>query len=275
MLHAENASVWNAVTVDATGNPLWTFPLHSHDHHVEVSLVLAGAGTLYYDGHSYPMCRGDVIVKNAGVIHAEQTNRDDPLRQVCLSFSGVYGTDGRPDCLLPHFMSPVLCGGADFGILSAAFSCLADHWQDEAYSVICRHLTEASLEIISGLIARQQSTGTKEKPDSRVSETVTQITDWLNDHYMQKITLQELADRFFISPYYLDRKFKACVGYSINQYVIDRRMGEAQRMLIFEDRSIKEIALAVGYGNLQYFYATFKKYTGKSPSVFRREFRPD
>lgn len=62
-------------------------------------------------------------------------------------------------------------------------------------------------------------------------------------------------------------------GYSISQYVIERRMGEAQRMLIFEDISIKEIALAVGYENIQYFYAAFKKSTGVKPLEFRNQFR--
>ncbi len=273
MLHPESISIHNAVIVDTTNDPNWTFPLHSHDHHLEISLIQSGAGTFYYDGHTYSMKSGDIIVKNAGIIHAEQTNRNAPLRQICLSFSGVNEIEGNPNHLLPPYMSPVLHDDEDFDLLSRMFSYLAAHWLSEEQSCICQHLMQASIELIGNLIMRRQKAYTKKTYDSRASEAIAHVADWLNSNYMLKITLNELAEKFYISPYYLDRKFKACIGYSINQYVIDRRMGEAQRMLIFEDKSIKDIALAVGYSNLQYFYATFKKYTGKSPSVFRTEFR--
>lgn len=273
MLHPESVSISSAVVVDASDNPRWTFPLHSHDHHLEISLVQSGEGTLYCDGHSCTMQHGDVIVKNAGTIHAEQTSPDAPLRQICLSFAGVEEIAGHPGWLLPAYMSPVFRCEEDYDLLSTAFSYLADHWQEETRRDICLHLTRTVLEIVSCLAAARRAAHAGGRSDARASETVMLAADWLNGHYMQKITLNALAERFYISPYYLDRKFKAYTGYSINQYVIDRRMGEAQRMLIFEDKSIKEIALAVGYDNLQYFYAAFKKCTGKTPTDFRTEFR--
>lgn len=274
MRHPESLSICKAVVVDTKNDPGWTFPLHSHDNHLEISLIVAGAGTLYYDGHTYAMQQGDVVVKNAGVIHAEQTSRDAPLHQVCLSFAGVNELEGCPDHLHPPYMSPVIRGAAHFDLLSMMFFYLAEHWLQEEHALICRHLMQASLEMICGLIPDRRSAFKMQNHRGRSCETIDRVAHWLNSHYMLKITLNELAKRFYISPCYLDRKFKACIGYSINQYVIDRRMGEAQRMLIFEDKSIKDISLAVGYSNLQYFYATFKKYTGKSPSVFRREFKP-
>lgn len=273
MQQSESISIANAITVDTTGNPYWTFPLHSHAHHLEISLVQAGTGTLYYNGRSYAMRAGDVIVKNSGIIHAEQVASETPMRQIYISFAGVKDASGHPNQLLPVHMSPVLPSEAYFSILSPLFTYLAAHWQEEARSVICLPMMETILGIIEELITCRQKPNAKGMPDRRASETVAHVANWLNEHYMQKIALNELAEMFYISPYYLDRKFKACIGYSINQYIIDRRMGEAQRMLIFEEKSIKEIALAVGYSNLQYFYATFKKYTGKSPSVFRTEFR--
>ena len=274
MLHPESITIHNAVVVDAAGDPRWAFPLHTHERDLEISLVQTGAGTFYCDGHSYPMKQGDVIVKNAGTIHAEQTGPDAALRQVCLSFSGVDEIDGCPGHLLPRYACPVLHSEKDFGVLSAAFDYLAAHWQDEASGAVCSHLTQAALGIIQDLIPARPEERAKTKRGDSAAETVARVADWLNGHYMQKITLSNLADQFYISPYYLDRKFKSIVGYSISQYVIDRRMGEAQRQLIFENASIKEIALAVGYENLQYFYATFKKSTGVTPQTFRERFQP-
>jgi AraC-like DNA-binding protein len=47
-------------------------------------------------------------------------------------------------------------------------------------------------------------------------------------------------------------------------------MGEAEKLMIFDDVSIKDIAEKCGYSNLQYFYATFKKFTGYTPAEFKR-----
>lgn len=269
----ETVGIQSIVVVDARNQPDWAFPLHSHEDEVEFSLVQAGGGTFYCEGRSYAMHPGDVIIKNAGIIHAEQTSRDQPIRQICISFSGIQELPGLPNHLLPAYGSPVLPCGEDFEILNALFSYLAAHGREEGQETTVRHLMLAALEIIIRRIDQRKKTAKENIRDSKTMQTVTNVMEWINQHYQQKITLNALSERFFISSYYLDKKFKACTGYSINQYVIDRRMGEAQRMLIFEQTSIKEIALAVGYDNLQYFYATFKKYTGKSPAVFREEFR--
>lgn len=131
----------------------------------------------------------------------------------------------------------------------------------------------AALDVIKTAIVRKEAEKPKHAQDKKAAQTVEQVMGWINENYAQKITLNGLAERFFISPFYLEKKFKESTGYSVNQYVIDRRMGEAQRLLIFENTSIKEIAISVGYSNLQYFYATFKKYTGKSPVIFRHLYR--
>ena len=271
--HPETIGIQSIVTVDARSQPDWAFPLHTHEDQVEISLVQAGGGTFYCEGRSTAMHPGDVIIKNAGIIHAEQTDRAQPIRQICISFSGIQELPGLPNHLLPAYASPVLPSGDSFEILNALFSYLAAHDKEAEQESTVRHLTLAALEIISRLIQQRKETAAEGIRDAKTMQTVTRVMEWINSHYRQKITLQGLAEQFFISPYYLDRKFKACTGYSINQYVIGRRMGEAQRMLIFEDKSIKEIALAVGYENLQYFYATFRKYAGKSPAVYREEFQ--
>ena len=92
---------------------------------------------------------------------------------------------------------------------------------------------------------------------------------YLDTYYYKNISLDDLSKKFYFSSYYLARKFKEETGYTINQYIINRRMGEAERMLLFEDFSIKEIAKRNGYANVQHFYSTFKKYTGCTPIEFR------
>ena len=273
MRHPESVNIHNVVLVEARQQPDWAFPLHSHNHHLEISLVQRGEGTFYCEGRSYPMHPGDLVIKNAGVVHAEHTAREAPLRQVCVSFSGVREIENAPGCLLPEAMEPVLPAEEDFSLLSALFDYLEAHWQREREAEACRLAMLTALEVIGERIARRREQLPQLPQDERAARTVAQVMAWINENYARKITLDGLAERFFISPFYLEKKFKERTGYSINRYVVDRRMGEAQRLLIFENSSIKEVALAVGYDNLQYFYATFKKYAGKTPSDFRAAYR--
>ena len=271
LLHPEAIEIRNIVLVNAERKSDWAFPLHAHDQELEISLVQSGGGAFYCQGVSYPMSAGDLIVKNAGVIHGEHTSLERPMHQVCVSLSGVEELPGQPGHLLPRFLPPVIASGEDFPLLSAIFSYLADHWRENER--LCRQLLLPALEMIKNRIEKLENSQSHSQPDAKAAQAVSDAAEWLDGNYMQKITLELLAERFFISPYYLERKFKEYTGYSINQYVIDRRMGEAQRMLIFEEKPIKEIALSVGYDNLQYFYATFKKYAGKTPADFRAEYR--
>ena len=273
MRHPDPVDIHNIVTVDATGSPDWAFPLHAHPHHLEISLVLSGGGILYFGGRSYVMKKGDLIIKNAGVVHAEHTDPRDPIRQICVTFSGVEEMDGVPDHLLPESASPVLPSAEDFDLLSAVFRYLSLRWREEESAAVCRQLVLAALDLICMRISRTPADRRSSKADPRIMRTVSDVIAWINEHYPEKITLNGQAERFFVSPYYLEKKFKESTGFSINQYVIDRRMGEAQRLLIFDPAGIKEIALAVGYENLQYFYATFRKYTGATPLDFRRRFQ--
>ena len=273
MRHPETIDIHSVVLVDATRTPGWAFPLHAHDNHLEISLVQAGSGTFYCEGRSYALRPGDVVIKNAGVVHAEHTSREAPLRQVCISFSGVQEVPGAPGCLLPAQMPPLLPAEEDFPLLNAAFQYMAGCYQQEEAAAACRAVMLAALEVIQRRIEKKQADRPRPPQDKKAARTMADVMAWINENYAQRITLEGLAERFFISPFYLEKKFKESTGYTINQYVIDRRMGEAQRLLIFEDMSIKEIALAVGYGNLQYFYATFKKYAGKAPLAFREEYQ--
>lgn len=271
--HPETIAVHNVVQIDTNEQRDWVFPLHVHDRQLEISFVQEGSGTCYYDGRTYNMRAGDVVVKDAGQIHAEKADIEKPLRQICISFSGINEIQERPNCFLPKHAGPIFHNDENTAVLSELFNYLAANWQDETKSRICLHCQSALLEIVSDIVEHQVPNNNLSKTDVRAMNTVNEIVEWIDKHYSQKITLASLAEQFFISPYYLDRKFKEYTGYSVNQYVIDRRMGEAQRLLIFETASIKEISLAVGYDNLQYFYATFRKYTGITPLAFRERFQ--
>lgn len=102
---------------------------------------------------------------------------------------------------------------------------------------------------------------------------ITPVLRYIEQNYALDLSLDFLAKKFFISPFYLSKKFKAQTVFTINNYIISCRMGEAERLLIFSDTPIKDIALKCGYDNLPYFYTTFKKYAGCTPQEYKLKYR--
>lgn len=93
---------------------------------------------------------------------------------------------------------------------------------------------------------------------------------FLDEHYKEKLSLESVASHFFIDKHYLARLFKEQYGVTLVTYLQQVRITHAKRMLRFTDKSIEEIGLECGIGELNYFSRVFKKLEGVSPSEFRR-----
>lgn len=96
------------------------------------------------------------------------------------------------------------------------------------------------------------------------------VKSFLDEHYKEKLSLESVAGHFFIDKHYLARLFKEQYGVTLVTYLQQVRITHAKRMLRFTDKSIEEIGLECGIGELNYFSRVFKKLEGVSPSEFRR-----
>ena len=99
---------------------------------------------------------------------------------------------------------------------------------------------------------------------------ISQVKSFLDEHYKEKLSLESVASHFFIDKHYLARLFKEQYGVTLVNYLQQVRITHAKRMLRFTDKSIEEIGLECGIGELNYFSRVFKKLEGVSPSEFRR-----
>ena len=102
-----------------------------------------------------------------------------------------------------------------------------------------------------------------------VSSLPLRILRYLNDHFCENLSLNDLADAFHISISHIIHIFNPLFGLSPIQYLIRRRIGEAQMLLRRTGQRASEIAAQVGIFNRNYFYRTFKRLTGLSPSQYR------
>ena len=97
------------------------------------------------------------------------------------------------------------------------------------------------------------------------------ITDYFEDHYAEKISLDRIAGIMYLSTLYVSRIFKAETGYTPIHYLIDIRLTKAYNLLTQNlEMSIQEIAAQVGYEDAYHFSKLFKKKYGVAPSAVRR-----
>ncbi|CAM4104493.1 response regulator transcription factor [Saccharibacillus endophyticus] len=99
-----------------------------------------------------------------------------------------------------------------------------------------------------------------------------EIAAYIREHYREELTLQDLADRFFLSREYISRRFKRELGENVFDYLANIRLERAKRLLLDSDMTVVRIAELVGYQDEKYFSRVFKKTTGHTPNEFRRAF---
>lgn len=105
------------------------------------------------------------------------------------------------------------------------------------------------------------------------SDSVTsQVCAYIDAHYREEIHREKLGELVFLNTDYLSRIFKKEKGISISNYIIQKRVEEAKKLLTQSSLPINTVSLYVGYSNFSYFTKMFKDNTGYAPLEYRRNF---
>ena len=102
--------------------------------------------------------------------------------------------------------------------------------------------------------------------DPRIKKIINEI----NRKYTERISLGELAEKCGLNIGHLSTLIKKETGMSFTEYITEKRMEDAKKLLLKEELSIEEVAEKVGYHDYFYFTKAFKKYAGVSPSIYRK-----
>ena len=101
------------------------------------------------------------------------------------------------------------------------------------------------------------------------NHTFDALLNFIDEHLDQPLSVDELAQRAYLSRYHFIRRFQRAVQQTPHQYVMNRRLAKAKELLATSELPITEICLAVGFESLGSFSTLFRQVVGWSPSIYR------
>ena len=229
-------------------------------------MVLDGSGKLEYNGREYKLEEGSMVFINC---HHPYSHTTDPANLWTLRWVHFYGPTmgsvynkycergGRP-VFVPDDTAPFTSTLDSLYALASSSDYIRDMRINEELNRLCTLLMEESWH-------------PEDKKAAPKRQSVSEVKEYLDTHYAEKVVLDELATNFFIDKYYLTKTFKSQFGLPISTYLQNIRITKAKQLLRFSEKSVEEIGYEVGLGAPAYFSRVFKSVEGVSPKRYREQ----
>ncbi len=245
--------------------------LHVHEDCLEISILYSGESVYTIGNQTFPVRAGDVLIYNAGTPHDEHSGSDAKVGSYFLGIDQLSLPLLPENCLIPEDCSPVFHIDRDFQAVKDLCETLLHHTEHRtAWSGVFLHYEmQTLLEIILTVVTRSSSPRSSEAD----REAAAPILSYLDQHCLEPITMKEISSALHMSESYIAHTFKQATGYSPIQYLLRRKIGTAQTLLISSSASISEIAQMVGFDSQSHFNKRFKSYVKISPGQFRENYR--
>ena len=132
----------------------------------------------------------------------------------------------------------------------------------------CGRITQLK-EYVSQTLS-EMLTQKKNALESRSVRPVRQAKEYMEEHFREKITLEDVADRIALNPIYFSTLFKKETGMNFSTYLVNIRMEKAKELLRTTNETIAQVSEDVGYRDSRYFSQLFKKTVGVKPALYRK-----
>lgn len=252
-------------------------PLSHFHSDFEIYYLMSGKREFFIKDRTMVINEGEVIIIAPNILHrttnAEMPSHERLIVNIHEKYMGAVNTSYK-ESLQPLFENEYLivkCSLYDRLAIDALAQGIRQEMQEkkpgfEMYAqtlvlqllmICCRHVKQNSMEQV-------------EAP-SPMHERISEVVQYINSHYMQELSLYLLAEKFYVSPYYLSRFFKKATGFTLVEYLNSVRIKEAKKLLEQTSMKVSLIAKKVGFGSVTHFGRVFKLVTGYTPLYYRKE----
>lgn len=240
-------------------------------------------GTVYFteNGQPYELKQGEWFIQTPGLLHYGHAASSERAAYYWIHFMPTGRWDIRNDRLVAQGAGAyrVQDSGDGIRIPEYEFSVAMRHrsfpidlWklelEDLSSPMVNRNPLMAQSRLLK-LLSDMQHLVDIVHPLSAGQRLAQRVYDYLHQHYLDTITVEQLSHLFHFSADYLTKCFRAKYGVPPIVYWIGLRMEHAKNQLISTSRPIREIAAEVGYEDLSVFSRAFKNDQGISPSLYR------
>ncbi|MDD5347303.1 MAG: response regulator [Candidatus Omnitrophica bacterium] len=162
----------------------------------------------------------------------------------------------------PNLGIIILTGYSSKDVAIEALKGRADDYLEKPLDV------DTARRVIEDLLTRRRPAG----PAGRrpLEGKIAQVKEFVARNCLKKVGLADVARAVYLSPKYLSRIFEEQTGERFTHYRLKLKIAKAKQMLKTGSHNVDQIADALGYKNAESFIRQFKKYTGQTPTEFRR-----
>lgn len=239
----------------------WNSILHVHPF-TEFFYVVKGSGVFLIDDTKHPIKKDDFIIINANTPHTEKSSKDNPLEYITLGIEGlVFAFENQKEYVIFN------CRGQELDPMFYMMSMLKEmEEKDVDYEKICQDL----LDVLIIKLIRRNHLASEVTPSVQLNLACLKVKRYIDANYMQKITLESLAELSHLNKYYLVHAFTRQFGCSPINYLCQIRIQISMELLANTSYSVTEIAQSSGFSSQSYFAQCFQKSCGMTASAYRK-----
>jgi AraC-like DNA-binding protein/mannose-6-phosphate isomerase-like protein (cupin superfamily) len=247
--------------------------LHAHRDKLELLYVCGGEGQYRIGSREYMVREGDLLICNANTLHGETLTLENTIQTYCCALTGVRLPKLPENSLLAAERRPVVTLMRYKELVHQTMPKIYELFLEQKNGAALAEQMAKTVLLMTMQELQEQETVSKSQAKQRTETLIRSITAYLDRHYTEPLRMEEICDALHISESHLSHTFKKETGLSPKQYIILRRIGEAQSLLEVSDVPIHEIEEQLGFGSSCHLTATFKKYVGISPREYRKHYR--
>ena len=240
--------------------------------------VLDGSVTFFYDQHETVLNKQGILVINKGTEYRYEASED-----IILASLELMGKTFESAC--DGVRQMVLCNSADGDneryaslrvilrqmILNQAYVME----NEEQYSYLVFDYYSQYYKLLETIVSYFLSDNESRKlSDGKIrnADRMAQIERYLNVHYAEAVSLEQIADELYLSKGYLSRFFANSFGMTFSQYIKELRLRRSMSDLLYTDKPITQVAFDNGFTSSSFFNRSFREKYRKNPSEIRKEF---